>query len=85
MIHQATANAQHNTPTISANQSFTSAMWLKLDWISSITPPKALAPIITGSSPIRAVRDKGNASVPKATKCISLSLPSNAGGGCSKG
>ena len=70
---------------ISAIQSFTSALRLKLGWMSSMTPPKALAPMKTGSKPIRPVRDSGKASAAKAMKCTSLSLPSGAGGGVSRG
>ena len=73
------------TPTISAIQSLKSALRLKLGWMSSIAPPKALAPMKTGSSPMRPVRASGKASAAKATKCTSLSLPSGAGGGWSIG
>ena len=73
------------TPTISATQSLKSALRLKLGWMSSMTPPKALAPMNTGSSPKRPVRASGNASAAKAMKCTSLSLPSGAGGGASRG
>ena len=50
-----------------------------------MAPPKALAPMKTGSRPIRPVRASGKASAAKATRCINLSLPSGAGGGASKG
>ena len=50
-----------------------------------MAPPKALAPMKTGSRPIRPVRASGKASAAKAMKCTSLSLPSGAGGGASKG
>ena len=43
---------------MSATQSFTSALRLKLGWISSMAPPKALAPMKTGSRPKRPVRAK---------------------------
>ena len=68
------------TPTISATQSLTSALRLKLGWINSMTPPKALAPTKTGRSPKRPVRASGKARAAKATRCTSLSLPSGAGG-----
>ena len=48
--------------------------------MSSIAPPKALAPRKTGNSPKRPVRASGKASAAKATKCTSLSLPSGAWG-----
>ena len=50
-----------------------------------MAPPKALAPMNTGSSPMRPVRASGKASAAKAMKCTSLSLPSGAGGGASRG
>ena len=50
-----------------------------------MTPPNALAPMKTGSCPMRPVRASGNASAAKAMKCTSLSLPSGAGGGASRG
>ena len=50
-----------------------------------MAPPKALAPMKTGNSPKRPVRASGKASAAKAMKCTSLSLPSGAGGGASKG
>ena len=62
-----------------------SALRLKLGCMSSMAPPKALAPTNTGSKPMRPVRAKGKASAAKATKCTSLSLPSGAGGGASMG
>ena len=48
-------------------------------------PPKALAPMNTGSRPRRPVRANGNESAANATRCTSLSLPSGAGGGASSG
>ena len=50
-----------------------------------MAPPKALAPMKTGSRPMRPVRASGKASAAKAMKCTSLSLPSGAGGGASRG
>ena len=50
-----------------------------------MAPPKALAPMKTGSRPKRPVRASGKASAAKAMKCTSLSLPSGAGGGWSIG
>ncbi len=50
-----------------------------------MTPPKALAPMKTGSSPKRPVRASGKARAAKAMKCTSLSLPFGAGGGASRG
>ena len=50
-----------------------------------MAPPKALAPMKTGSSPKRPVRANGKASAAKAMTCTSLSLPSGAGGGASMG
>jgi len=50
-----------------------------------MAPPKAEAPRKTGSSPKRPVRASGKASAAKATRCTSLSLPSGAGGGASRG
>ena len=73
------------TTTISATQSLKSALRLKLGWMSSIAPPKALAPMKTGSSPKRPVRASGKASAAKAIRCTILSLPSGAGGGASSG
>ena len=73
------------TPTMSAIQSFKSALRLKLGWISSIMPPKMLAPKNTGSNPKRPVLDSGKERMAKATRCKSLSLPSGAGGGCFRG
>lgn len=70
---------------ISAIQSLKSAPRLKLGWMSSMAPPKALAPMNTGSRPKRPVRASGKASAAKAMKCTSLSLPSGAGGGASRG
>ena len=48
-------------------------------------PPKAVAPMKTGNSPKRPVRESGNVSMEKAIKCISLSRPSGTGGGWSRG
>jgi hypothetical protein len=53
--------------------------------MSSMRPPKALAPMNTANSPRRPVRARGKASAAKAMKCTSLSLPSGAGGGASSG
>ena len=50
-----------------------------------MAPPKALAPMKTGSRPMRPVRASGKASAAKAARCTSLSLPFGAGGGASKG
>ena len=73
------------TPTVSAIQSLTSALRLNMGWMSSMAPPKALAPINTLSSPSRPVRASGKASAAKAIKCTSLSLPLGVGGGASSG
>jgi hypothetical protein len=53
--------------------------------MSSMRPPKALAPMNTATSPRRPVRASGKASAAKAIKCTSLSLPSGTGGGASRG
>ena len=50
-----------------------------------MAPPKALAPMRTGSRPMRPVRASGKASAANAMKCTSLSLPSCAAGGASRG
>jgi len=50
-----------------------------------MAPPKAEAPMKTGSRPMRPVRASGKASTAKAMRCTSLSLPSGAGGGWSMG
>ena len=50
-----------------------------------MAPPKALAPMNTGSRPRRPVRASGKASAAKAMRCTSLSLPSGTGGGASIG
>ena len=73
------------TPTMSAIQSFKSALRLKLGWMSSIMPPKMLAPKNTGSNPKRPVLDSGKERMAKATRCKSLSLQFGAGGGCFRG
>ena len=73
------------TPTTSAIQSLKSALRLKLGWISSIRPPKALAPTNTGRNPKRPVLERGKDSAVKAMRCTNLSLPSGIGGGASKG
>ena len=73
------------TPIISTTQSLTSALRLKLGCISSMAPPKAEAPMKTGSRPMRPVRASGKASAAKAMKCTNLSLPSGAGCGWSRG
>lgn len=49
--------------------------------MSSMRPPKTLAPTKTGMSPMRPVRASGKASAAKAMRCTSLSVPSGAGGG----
>lgn len=48
--------------------------------MTSIMPPKALAPTKTGISPKRPVRARGKARAAKATRCTSLSVPSGVGG-----
>ena len=73
------------TPTVSATQSPMSALRLNVGCMSSMRPPKALAPMNTATSPRRPVRASGKASAAKAMKCTSLSLPSGAGGGASSG
>ena len=73
------------TPLISAIQSLISALRLKLGWINSITPPKALAPTNTGNNPKRPVRERGKDSAAKKMIWIILSLPPGAGGGASSG
>ena len=50
-----------------------------------MAPPNVLAPMKTGSRPMRPVRASGKASAAKAMRCTSLSLPSGAGGGASSG
>ena len=75
----------NKTPTMSAIQSFMSALRLKVGWMSSITPPKRLAPKNTGSKPKRPVLDRGKASAAKAMRCTILSLPAGNAGGWSKG
>ena len=70
---------------MSAIQSLPSALRLKLGWISSIAPPKALAPMKTGNRPIRPVRASGKVSAAKAMKWTNLSLFSDAGGGWRSG
>jgi hypothetical protein len=73
------------TPIMSATQSPMSALRLNAGCMSSMRPPKALAPMNTATSPRRPVRASGKASAAKAMKCTSLSLPSGAGGGASSG
>ncbi len=73
------------TPIMSATQSLMSALRLKLGWMSSMRPPKAVAPINTGSKPNRPVLARGKERAAKAMRCTTLSLPSGAGGGASKG
>ena len=70
---------------MSAIQSFISALRLKAGWMSSIKPPKALAPTNTGSKPKRPVLARGKESAAKAKRWTILSLPSGTGGGTSKG
>ena len=48
-------------------------------------PPKALAPTNTGINPNRPVLERGKESAEKAMRCTTLSLPSGAGGGASRG
>ena len=74
-----------STPMMSATQSLTSALRLNVGCISSMAPPKALAPMKTGSRPKRPVRASGKASAAKAMKWTILSLPAGAGGGWSRG
>lgn len=50
-----------------------------------MAPPKAVAPINTGSNPKRLVLERGKDSAANAKRCTSLSLPSGAGGGVFKG
>ena len=73
------------TPTMSAIQSFTSALRLKLGWMSSMTPPKAHAPTNTGINPKRPVLERGKDRAEKKTRWTSLSPRSGADGGASKG
>lgn len=73
------------TPRMSATQSFISALRLKLGWMSSIRPPKALAPTNTGINPKRPVLERGKESAVKAMMCTNLSRPSGAGGGAFRG
>ena len=73
------------TPIMSTIKSFMSALRLKLGWMSSIIPPKALAPTNTGSNPKRPVLARGKESAAKAMRCTTFSLPSGACGGVSKG
>ena len=49
--------------------------------MSSIMPPKALAPKNTGRSPKRPVLERGKDSTAKAIRWTILSLPCGAGGG----
>ena len=48
-------------------------------------PPKTLAPKNTGSNPKRPVLERGKANSAKAMRCTTLSLPSGAAGGTSRG
>ena len=73
------------TPRISATQSLISALRLKLGWMSSMKPPKPLAPTNTGISPKRPVLERGKESAAKAKRCMTLSLPSSAAGDASNG
>ena len=70
---------------MSATQSFISALRLKLGWMSSISPPKALAPTNTGVNPKRPVLASGKERAANAIRCKTLSLPLGAGGGASEG
>jgi len=62
-----------------------SALRLKLGWMSSIIPPKVLAPKKTGSNPNRPVLARGKESAAKAKRCMTLSLPFGASGAVSRG
>ena len=73
------------TPTMSAIQSFMSALRLKVGCMSSIIPPKKLAPKNTGNKPKRPVFERGKERAAKAIRCTTLSLPSGASVGASKG
>ena len=53
--------------------------------MNSMRPPKARAPTKTGINPMRSVRARRKASATKAIRCTTLSLPSGAGGGASRG
>ena len=66
-------------PMLSAKQSLMSAPRLKLGWMSSLKPPKALAPKNTRSNQKRPVLASGKESAAKAIRCRSLSLPLGAG------
>ena len=70
---------------MSATKSLMSALRLKLGWMSSMRPPKTLAPINTENKPKRLVLESGKESAAKAKRCTILSLLSGAGGGASKG
>ena len=74
-----------STPMMSATQSLTSALRLNVGCISSMAPPKALAPMKTGRRPKRPVRARGKASAAKAMRWTILSLPAGAGAGWSTG
>ena len=74
--HNQPQNMPKTVPAISATQSLMSAIRLKLGWISSTAPPKAIAPINTGSNPKRQVYASGKQSTANAMRCMSLSLPS---------
>ena len=50
-----------------------------------MAPPYTLAPMKTDRSPKRPVLASGKTSAAKAMECTSLSLPTGAGGGASKG
>ena len=56
------------TPAISAIKSFISALRLKVGWMSSMRPPKTLAPTNTGNKPKRPVLDRGKDSAAKAMR-----------------
>ena len=65
------------TLTISAPQSLTSALRLKLGWSISITLPKPVAPIKTVKRPMW---PRGKNSAEKAIRWTGLSLPDARGG-----
>ena len=68
------------TPIMSATQSLMSALRLKVGWMSSMRPPKALEPTNKEINPMRPVLARGKESAAKAMRCTTLSLPSGARG-----
>ena len=72
------------TPIISATQSFISVLRLKVGCISSMRLPNALAHKYRDQSNA-ASSGEGKESTAKAMICTTLSLPSGAAGGVSKG